>query len=713
MPQAAKKTDPLSLLGDGVLAKSSGRSWPIPLAATEIAVEIVGGLAIVRTERRFRNAEDKPIEATMTFPVPGEAALTGLRATIDGRELVATAQASEQARGTYEAALDEGKTAILHEEKLRGVHMLSLGNLAPGKEAAVTVTFVAPLSFATEVPTLRIPTSVAEIFGRSPLIPSDDIVAGGVTLSAKVRVGGHGGPLILGAGLAEAELPLDGAIVLAVPAWAPEPARGRAADGADVTVSVDRLASGDAPLDLTVVFDRSGSTGEEILTDGGSITTWEAMARGLRHALGRALRPGDRLRIYDYGSDVHFVGEAEGPGAVRLVEGIQGPSGGTHTGLALAKAMAGHAGDVLLFTDGRSHAVDVGRLAAQGRRISAVLVGTGALDAHVGNLAALTGGQLFVVPADQADAAALAALGSLRFPAAAEPSPRREALPNAYRALRGGAEIALAWGEPAHGESADDIGRYAAALALPALTDAAATRVAVEHGLCTHLTSLVMVDEAGELQQGIPASRKVPLMAAAGAGAFRSFGAERYGAAPGGMMRASGLVRSGLASSLGSEMRKGGSGMLRSAAPRAQPDAGSRSWTLDQQDFGGRRTRGGGPRPDTDLPPAPAPLPSARAYPLDLAGEAGRIDWDTLAAAAEASGLDALPPAVRVTLLRVAALAPVAALAVALGREAQTVALGLLAAAATTSRPAGRLARRLLAGAPEAELKAARAAVGL
>ena len=38
-----------------------------------------------------------------------------------------------------------------------------------------------------------------------------------------------------------------------------------------------------------------------------------------------------------------------------------------------------------------------------------------------------------------------------------------------------------------------------------------AARVAEEEGLTTHLTSLVLVDEASEAQEGVPAMRKVLL----------------------------------------------------------------------------------------------------------------------------------------------------------------------------------------------------------
>ena len=109
----------------------------MPLVATRFDVIIDAGLAIVTTTRTFRNDEPSSIEATLTFPVPVHATLFGLQARIGDRVLTARAKRKEAARADYEAAIDRGKTAVLHEEVLRGVHMLSVGQVPPGVEVAV------------------------------------------------------------------------------------------------------------------------------------------------------------------------------------------------------------------------------------------------------------------------------------------------------------------------------------------------------------------------------------------------------------------------------------------------------------------------------------------------------------------------------------------------------------------------------------------------
>src|SRR5712671_6444738 len=119
--------DPLHVFVSG--ACITGTKRPLPLLSTRFDARIAHGLAIVSTTRTFRNDERKSIEATITFPIPVHAVLFALEARIDGRVLEARAQRKSEARDAYEGALERGKTAVLHEEALRSVHMLSVGHI--------------------------------------------------------------------------------------------------------------------------------------------------------------------------------------------------------------------------------------------------------------------------------------------------------------------------------------------------------------------------------------------------------------------------------------------------------------------------------------------------------------------------------------------------------------------------------------------------------
>ena len=82
----------LDTLHDGLTTFRNGEPAPMPLLHTEIGVRILAGLAIVRTTRKFSNAEETPIEAILTFPVGFDATVTELAATIDGRRMLGVAK---------------------------------------------------------------------------------------------------------------------------------------------------------------------------------------------------------------------------------------------------------------------------------------------------------------------------------------------------------------------------------------------------------------------------------------------------------------------------------------------------------------------------------------------------------------------------------------------------------------------------------------------
>ena len=96
-------------------------------------------------------------------------------------------------------------------------------------------------------------------------------------------------------------------------------------------------------------------------------------------------------------------------------------------------------------------------------------------------------------------------------------TPAGEELPESACAIRGNVRMSATWsGKPASGASERDtlsepVAAYAASLALTSLSETMASKLAVGEGLVTHLTSLVLVDEEGPVQEGVPVTRKVDL----------------------------------------------------------------------------------------------------------------------------------------------------------------------------------------------------------
>jgi hypothetical protein len=233
--------------------------------------------------------------------------------------------------------------------------------------------------------------------------------------------------------------PLD----VSIPGWIPGTAHGMAADGRTVSIKVEPAAEGEAALDLALLIDRSGSMDAPAGIDGEhTLSTHEVVVRGLRAASG-LLRPRDKVEAWQFDNRAEQVTPG-GPALDAIANALAPSRGGTEIGNALATVLTqSPARDILLLTDGQSYALDVQELARRGRHISVVLVGAGALEANVGYLAALTGGEIFVVPRAAAGDALAQAITSLRRP---PPRFRRcKVQPTHLEVLQGGMRVVVEW----------------------------------------------------------------------------------------------------------------------------------------------------------------------------------------------------------------------------------------------------------------------------
>lgn len=691
MPKTAiKTTDPLSQFADGCVAGRDRR--PVPLTATAIDVAIRGGLAVVTTRRTFRNAEDATIEATITIPVPIDAVLVGLKATIGDRAALGTAQPRAKAREYYEAAVDAGKTAVLHEEALPGIHVITAGHVPPGKEIVVESRHAQPLGFGSAMPTLRIPTCVGDVYGRSPLNDSDDLVSSPeVRHEASIAVTCEDGTAhLVGGALLDgrADVVLDHPIEILVSGYAPAELRGRSADGRAVRLLIEAQHGGDADLDAAILVDISGSMGERA-TGGreGARTKYDVVRAGLHDLAGR-MRPTDSVSLWWFNTHCGRVSMSKGAKLSAALAELPSPRGGTEIGASLAQVIASGARDVLLITDGRSWSIDVHELARGGARISVVLVGDGSLDAMVGRLAAMTGGQVMVAAGGDADAAVAAAVAAMRSPVS--PPVTLKKAPAALETLRGGARIAIAWAkEKGEAGAPDDVGAYAAGLLMPCLPEKQATELAVAHGLVSHLTSLVLVDEAGEIQEGLPGTRKVPLMAPIAARMSKSVIA---GSSAGAFMKSSSPTRSVMFSASSCDLNAVGGNAFFKAVDRFDDLKDVKAWN----DIGEAQER--------LLPGNPAGSRATRSIPFQMRPDL--VDWTLDPEALRRGDLDGQSPEAVAFLLQLSKRADVVALAAKTGTTPLLAAIAVAAlAAGTGNRAAGRVLRSLIAQEHHAETR--------
>ena len=134
---------------------------PVPLAGVSIDAGISTLCARVTVTQRFVNREDNPIEAVYVFPLDEGAALCGFEAIIDGTLVVGEVKEREAAFKMYDEAMEQGHGAYLLDEERPDVFQASVGNLPPGKEVLLKLTYVTELAVDRGAVRFAIPTTVS------------------------------------------------------------------------------------------------------------------------------------------------------------------------------------------------------------------------------------------------------------------------------------------------------------------------------------------------------------------------------------------------------------------------------------------------------------------------------------------------------------------------------------------------------------------------
>lgn len=408
------------LANPAVLRTANGA--PVPLQDVEVRALLRDLVSEVAVTQSYRNAETVAIEAIYTFPLPPEAVLLEVEATIGGKRRQGEVVERKQAEEAYERGIEAGDAAIMIERPALDLYTMNVGNLLPGE--AATIAFRYAMILRRQRGRIRFlhPTTIAPRYGRSPLQPHQepehslfDERAGrleleitGMLAHGAVRSPSHeietersGNRLLVR--LRNGRLLMDRDFVLdihAAEAMAPvvlcEPDR-EGGHAACAILHPDLPASLEAPpRDLKIVLDCSGSM------QGDSI----GQARVAVQRILEALRPQDRFNVVLFGSnhrvlfpemmagDDRAVAEAQ-----RIVLDAMADMGGTEMGKALDAAYAlptrgRGAATLMLVTDG-----EVGDTApilhaarASGHRLFTVGVGSAVAEGLVQDLARSTGG---------------------------------------------------------------------------------------------------------------------------------------------------------------------------------------------------------------------------------------------------------------------------------------------------------------------------------
>lgn len=166
----------------------SADDGPLPLQTTAISGTVTGLSAGLTLTQTFRNDRATAIEATYTFPLPDRFAVTGLTAVLGGRTVTGVLRAREQARQEYADAMQRGERTALVEQDGGDLFTMSVGNLAPGEEATVTLELAGRLAIDDGRATLRFPLVVADRYRAAVRIPRLSDRDDRPTLSVDIRV---------------------------------------------------------------------------------------------------------------------------------------------------------------------------------------------------------------------------------------------------------------------------------------------------------------------------------------------------------------------------------------------------------------------------------------------------------------------------------------------------------------------------------------------
>ena len=118
-----------------------------PLKHTDVKADVTGFIARVKVTQTFFNPTKEKIEAVYVFPLPHESAVDAMNMVVGQRRIVGVIKPRAEARSIYEQALLAGQTAALLEQQRPNIFTQSVGNIEPGQEVKVEISYVDVLKY--------------------------------------------------------------------------------------------------------------------------------------------------------------------------------------------------------------------------------------------------------------------------------------------------------------------------------------------------------------------------------------------------------------------------------------------------------------------------------------------------------------------------------------------------------------------------------------
>ncbi len=158
----------------------------LPLTSVQISARVADRLAHVTVKETFKNPYTDHLEAVYIFPLSGGCAVSSFEMKVGDRTIVGKVDERQAAREQYAEALQEGKRAALMEQERDDVFTVQVGNLPPGEEVTVTMTYSEKLAYFDNGTTeIRLPLVVAPRYIPGQALNRDN-VGDGVELDTDI-----------------------------------------------------------------------------------------------------------------------------------------------------------------------------------------------------------------------------------------------------------------------------------------------------------------------------------------------------------------------------------------------------------------------------------------------------------------------------------------------------------------------------------------------
>ncbi|MEQ8167513.1 MAG: VIT domain-containing protein [Candidatus Eremiobacterota bacterium] len=147
---------------------ATGIKDPLILKYTEIRSHIKGMVADIKVIQKFQNNLDKNIEAFYLFPLPGDGAVYDLEIKAGERTIKGKIKEKEEAKRTYEDAMNDGRKASLLEDQKENIFNISVANIKPGEEILVTLKYYQTVKYDDGEYEFVIPLVISHKSGEMP-----------------------------------------------------------------------------------------------------------------------------------------------------------------------------------------------------------------------------------------------------------------------------------------------------------------------------------------------------------------------------------------------------------------------------------------------------------------------------------------------------------------------------------------------------------------